>query len=73
MRTAAWRALWSRWLWSVATERGSVFYDLTGADAALEISTDVLGPVVITSKDPTTRDTAYGLFGDLVACVLGGR
>jgi homoserine dehydrogenase len=57
----------------VATERGSVFYDLTGADAALEISTDVLGPVVITSKDPTTRDTAYGLFGDLVACVLGGR
>ena len=53
----------------VAVARGSVFYDLTGADAAMEISSDVLAPIVITSKDPTTRDTAYGLFGDLVSCV----
>ena len=50
---------------------GSPFYDLVGADAALVIHTDCLGPVVTTSRNPTTMDTAFGLFSDMIACVKG--
>eukprot|EP00439_Symbiodinium_sp_Y106_P051531 s3066_g6.t2 len=43
---------------------------LTGASAAVTVETDVLGPVTVTSTNPTTLDTAYGLLQDLLTAVL---
>ncbi|CAE7643225.1 hom [Symbiodinium necroappetens] len=44
---------------------------LKGASAAVTVETDVLGPVTVTSTNPTTLDTAYGLLQDLLTAVLG--
>ncbi|KAL7553098.1 hypothetical protein ACHAWF_018745 [Thalassiosira exigua] len=41
-------------------------YNLSGADASVTLGTDVLGPVTVVSTDPTLRDTAYGLFSDIL-------
>mmetsp|Transcript_36286 Transcript_36286/g.54160 ORF Transcript_36286/g.54160 Transcript_36286/m.54160 type:complete len:92 (+) Transcript_36286:147-422(+) len=42
----------------------SPFAALQGASSAVVFVTDVLGPVTLTSTDPTTKDTAYGLLSD---------
>ena len=34
---------------------------------ALTFETDVMGPVTVTSSDPTTMDTAYGMLQDGVS------
>ena len=41
-------------------------YNLTGTDASVQFCTDVLGPITMTSSNPTLVDTAYGLFSDIV-------
>ena len=41
-------------------------YNLTGADASVQLCTDVLGPVTVVSTNPTLKDTAYGLFSDII-------
>ncbi|CAE7031407.1 hom [Symbiodinium natans] len=43
---------------------------LQGASSAVTLETDVLAPVTVTSTDPTTMDTAYGLLQDLLTAVL---
>ncbi|CAJ1337325.1 unnamed protein product [Effrenium voratum] len=44
---------------------------LDGASSALTFETDVMAPVTVTSTDPTTTDTAYGLLQDLLTATLG--
>lgn len=41
-------------------------YNLSGTDASVQFSTDVLAPVTVVSSNPTLVDTAYGLFADIV-------
>lgn len=45
--------------------------NLDGASAALTFETDVMGPITVTSTDPTTMDTAYGMLQDLQVAMLG--
>eukprot|EP00854_Cymbomonas_tetramitiformis_P010733 gene10733-12702_t len=52
------------------TSADSPFFDLPGPSSALQIYTDVLAPVTIVSSDPTTKDTAYGIFGDCLTAML---
>jgi len=47
-------------------EPSDPLYNLTGADASVQLSTDVLGPVTVVSTNPTLKDTAYGLFSDII-------
>ena len=46
---------------------------LSGSDAAVTFGTDVLGPVTVVSTNPTTADTAYGLFSDVVRVASASR
>jgi len=45
---------------------GDPLFGLLGADSAVCLQCDALGPVTLTSSAPTTWDTAYGLLSDLV-------
>lgn len=47
-------------------------YNLSGSDASVTLSTDVLGPVTVVSSNPTLVDTAYGLFADIVSVASEG-
>lgn len=53
----------------------SVFYRLAGASSAIEIYTQELAPICITSTEPTTRDTAFGVLADCleIAASVGCR
>ena len=42
------------------------FYNLKGTSACVEFHTDVMGPITVVSTDPTLKDTAYGLFADVL-------
>lgn len=50
---------------------GHPLANLDGASAALTFETDVMGPITVTSTDPTTMDTAYGMLQDLQVAMLG--
>ena len=41
-------------------------YNLNGTSSSVQFCTDVMGPITVTSSDPTLSDTAYGLFADVV-------
>lgn len=53
----------------------SVFYRLAGASSAIEIYTQELAPICITSTEPTTSDTAFGVLADCleIAASIDGR
>ena len=42
------------------------FYNLKGTSACVEFHTDVMGPITVVSTDPSLKDTAYGLFADMI-------
>ncbi|MBN2555616.1 MAG: homoserine dehydrogenase [Anaerolineales bacterium] len=42
-------------------------YQIMGTSTAITFSTDVLGPVTISAKDPLPNTTAYGLLADLIS------
>ena len=42
-------------------------YQIMGTSTAVTFSTDVLGPLTISAKDPTPNTTAYGLLADLIS------
>ena len=42
---------------------------LSGASSAVTIFTKELGPITLTSTDPTTSDTAFGVYQDLLECI----
>jgi homoserine dehydrogenase len=44
----------------------------TGAGGMLRISTDLMGPILVTQEEPTLYDTAYGVLGDLLT-LAGSR
>eukprot|EP01065_Artemidia_motanka_P052121 TRINITY_DN9332_c0_g1_i1.p1 TRINITY_DN9332_c0_g1~~TRINITY_DN9332_c0_g1_i1.p1 ORF type:complete len:400 (+),score=117.46 TRINITY_DN9332_c0_g1_i1:62-1201(+) len=52
---------------------GTVWFALQGASSAVEIRTDVMGPVTVVSTDPTNSDTAFGVLADCVEAVLPGH
>ena len=53
----------------------NVFYHLAGASSAIEIYTQELAPICITSTEPTTSDTAFGVLADCleIAANVGCR
>ena len=53
----------------------NVFYHLAGASSAIEIYTQELAPICITSTEPTTSDTAFGVLADCleIAASVGCR
>ncbi len=53
----------------------NVFYHLAGASSAIEIYTQELAPICITSTKPTTSDTAFGVLADCleIAASVGCR
>ena len=42
----------------------SIFYAIDGASSAIEIYSQELAPICITSTEPKTADTAFGLLSD---------
>ena len=54
-------------------EPSDPLYNLTGADASVQLCTDVLGPVTVVSTNPTLKDTAYGLFSDIIRVAAEAR
>jgi homoserine dehydrogenase len=44
----------------------SNLYNISGTSAILEITSDVLGKLILIEQDPSTRTTAYGLLADLL-------
>jgi homoserine dehydrogenase len=49
--------------------RTDPIYNLSGTSSSVQFHTDVLGPITMTSTDPTLVDTAYGLFSDIIRVV----
>lgn len=47
----------------------SPFYNLAGSTSLITFSSDVLGELTITEKDPIPENTAYGLLADFVNAV----
>ncbi len=45
---------------------GDPFASGTGAGGILQISTDLMGPILVAQEAPTLDDTAYGVLGDLL-------
>jgi homoserine dehydrogenase len=41
-------------------------YNMKGTSSSVQFYTDTMGPITIVSTDPTLKDTAYGLFSDIV-------
>eukprot|EP01062_Namystynia_karyoxenos_P020714 TRINITY_DN17836_c0_g1_i2.p2 TRINITY_DN17836_c0_g1~~TRINITY_DN17836_c0_g1_i2.p2 ORF type:complete len:353 (+),score=79.53 TRINITY_DN17836_c0_g1_i2:83-1141(+) len=50
----------------------SLYYSLGGASSAVEILTDVMGPVTVVSTDPTNSDTAFGVLTDCIEAACPG-
>ena len=50
-------------------ESSDPLYGLSGASSALMLHSDTLSPITVTSTNPTTRDTAYGLLVDMLHAV----
>jgi homoserine dehydrogenase len=46
------------------------FASRTGAGGMLRISTDLMGPILVTQEEPTLYDTAYGVLGDLLTLAV---
>lgn len=51
----------------------NVFYHLAGASSAIEIYTQELAPICITSIAPTTSDTAFGVLADCLEIAANGQ
>jgi homoserine dehydrogenase len=53
-------------------EASDPLFHVMGTSAAVTFESDVLGPLTVREGDPGPRTTAYGMFADLLNCLVPG-